>query len=123
MTYPYVCGLSEEYRMTTGVGLAQMPLDGGQRVGVILGGLALMIPVVAMIMHHQRKMAESLRKQAGQDSLPEVVAELKQLRHEVQTMRSELNANTIAIDDAKQRPLSPPPTPIGLEKRIREEDA
>ncbi len=107
--------------MTTGVGLAQMPLDGGQLVGIILGGLALMIPIVAMIMNHQRKMAEAMRKQAGQDSLPDVIAELQQLRHEVQAMRSELNANTIAIDDAKERSLSPPPTPTRIEKRIVEE--
>lgn len=107
--------------MTTGVGLAQMPLDGGQLVGVILGGLALMIPVVAMIMHHQRKMADAVRKNVGQDVLPDVVVELQQLRNEVQAMRSELNANTIAIDDAKQRSLSPPPTPTGIEQRIAEE--
>ncbi|MCH8980013.1 MAG: hypothetical protein IH945_12345 [Armatimonadetes bacterium] len=107
--------------MTTGVGLAQMPLDGGQLVGIVLGGLALVIPIAAMIMNHQRKMAETLRKQPGQELLPEVVAELQQLRHEVQAMRSELNANTIAIDDAEQRSLSPPPTPTGIEQRIAEE--
>ena len=107
--------------MTTGVGLAQVLLDGGQLVGIILGGLALMIPIVAMFMNHQRKMADAMRKQAGQASLSDVVAEIQQLRHEVQAMRSELNANTIAIDDAKQRPLSPPPTPTAIEQRMTEE--
>ena len=106
--------------MTTGAGLA-LTLDGGQLVGIILGGLALMIPIVAMFMNHQRKMAESFQKQAGQAQLPDIVAEIQQLRQEVQAMRSELNANTIAIDDAKLRPLSPPPTPAAIEQRITEE--
>ena len=107
--------------MTIGVLLAQMPLDGGQIVGVVLGGLALMIPIVALIMNHQRKIADAMRKHAGQALMPDVIAEIQQLRHEVQAMRSELNANTIAIDDAKQRPLSPPPTPTAIEQRITEE--
>ncbi len=121
MTYPYVCGMVEIYCMTIGVLLAQMPLDGGQIVGVVLGGLALMIPIVAMIMNHQRKMADAMRKHTGQASMPDVVAEIQQLRQEVQAMRSELNANTIAIDDAKLRTLSPPPTPTAIEQRITEE--
>lgn len=107
--------------MESGAVLAQFPLDGGQLTGLVLGGLALMIPIVALVTHHQRKMADAVRNQSGKDVLPDLLAELQHLRNEVKSMRTELNANTIAIDDAKQKSFAPPPVPQDVSQRIQED--
>lgn len=55
------------------------------------------MPIVAMLLHHQRKMAETLRGgQKGADQMAQLQAQVQHLSHLV-------HQNTIAIDDVRQR--------------------
>lgn len=86
-----------------------------------LGALLFMIPIAAILTHHQRKMAEIVRKERGGDVAPALLEEIKQLRSEVLSMRTELNANTIAIDNVSSNPLSSSSDTQRLEKRVQAE--
>ena len=94
--------------------------DGELVMIVILGGLMLMVPIVAILTHHQRKMAEILHKKPGSEVLPALVEELRQLRQEVNSMRTEINANTIAVDDVRNQAL-PSGSRQELHSRMKEE--
>lgn len=57
----------------------------------------LLIPIVAILTHHQRKMAEIVHRQGA---TPAVMSEVERLREEVAHMRNLLNEQTIAVDSA-----------------------
>lgn len=59
--------------------------------------VALMIPIVALLTHHQRKMAEIVHRQGA---TPQVMHEVELLRAEVAHMRNLLNEQTISLDNA-----------------------
>jgi ubiquinone biosynthesis protein UbiJ len=61
--------------------------------------LALLIPIVAMLTYHQRKMAEIMRKDSNQSSLPS--AETMQLSHEVAQLREVVSSLAINVDNLK----------------------
>jgi hypothetical protein len=69
------------------------------------------IPIIALLTHHQRKMAELIHSR-GQDLNPVVMDEVQRLRAEVQQMRRELHETTIALDDVRKL------APRGIEQRI-----
>ena len=94
--------------------------------------LEMLIPIVAiltfgfiavakMIMAHQTKMAELVRKSNNPEMLPTLIEEMRQLKSEVQTMRAELHQTTIAIDDVRSTTAGPPDVPQDLSQRIHEE--
>ena len=94
--------------------------------------LEMLIPIVAilmvgfiavakMIMVHQRRMAELVRKNNDPEMLPALVEEMRQLKSEVQTMRTELHQTTIAIDDVRATSGGRPSVPQDLSQRIQEE--
>ncbi len=84
----------------------------------MFGGMFLLIPIVAIFTHHQRKMAEILnRARPGAD--PAVLEEVLRLRDEVQRLRADLHETTIALDDLRGTRTGQPGPPR-LEQRIGE---
>ncbi len=79
---------------------------------------ALMIPIVAILTYHQRKMAELMRTQLPQGN-PQ---ELSEMRREMQELKQIVAQQAIQMDDFlnNQRKLTagPPPTPQDLQSRI-----
>jgi hypothetical protein len=69
------------------------------------------IPIIAILTHHQRKMAELIHSR-GNDLNPVVMDEVQRLRSEVQQLRRELHETTIALDDVRKS------SPRGIEQRI-----
>ena len=70
-----------------------------------------MIPIVAILTHHQRKMAELLHG-SRQNTLPN--AEIEALRREVQEVKQIVHQQTIAIDSLRQLPQG------GVQDRLTE---
>jgi len=60
-----------------------------------------MIPIIAILTSHQRKMAELLHG-SRQNNLPS--PEVEMLRREVQELKQIVHQQTIAIDNLKQLP-------------------
>ena len=60
-----------------------------------------MIPIIAILTSHQRKMAELLHG-SRQNNLPN--ADVEMLRREVQELKQIVHQQTIAIDNLKQLP-------------------
>lgn len=71
------------------------------------------IPIVAILTHHQRKMAELIHRNHAEVN-PIVVEEVNRLREEVSQLRSQLNETTIALDDARRL------RPVEVQERIGE---
>jgi hypothetical protein len=69
------------------------------------------IPIVAILTHHQRKMAELIHRNHAEVN-PIVVEEVNRLREEVRQLRSQLNETTIALDDARRL------RPVDIEHRV-----
>ena len=69
------------------------------------------IPIVAILTHHQRKMAELIHRNHAEVN-PIVVEEVNRLREEVSQLRSQLNETTIALDDARRL------RPVEVQERI-----
>lgn len=70
------------------------------------------IPVVAILTHHQRKMAELIhgRHNASEDQrVAALLSELQQMRAEMGVLRDRVNAQAIASDDGLLDQVSPPP--------------
>lgn len=85
-------------------------------IGVLTGfGLVVIVPIVAMLLSHQRKMAELVRG-ARSDQAAQANARLDRMEHEISVMRQLLSDNIIALDDHRPRPLvsNPPPVPEHL---------
>jgi hypothetical protein len=59
--------------------------------------IALMIPIVAILTYHQRKMAEIVH---GHGATPLVMDEIRQLRLEVQQMKEQVHQQAIVVDSA-----------------------
>lgn len=87
-------------------------------IGVLTGfGLVVVMPLVGMMLSHQRRMAEIMR--GGQDQRSLVDERIAHLEGEVSQLRQLLADNLIAIDDRRefqQRLASPPPTPAQTQK-------
>ena len=75
------------------------------------------IPIIAILTHHQRKMAELIHKNHQPELLPAVTEEINRLRSELQNMRTELNSTRIELDDLRtQRPA----VSRSIEERVAE---
>ncbi len=67
-------------------------------LGIFLGVLALAIPIVAILTHHQQKMAQIMRENHyGQGN----AAEVQSLREEVGQLRQQMNQFALALDDVR----------------------
>ncbi len=74
--------------------------------------LVFLIPIIAIVTTHQRKMAELKAPQHDEALL----AEVARLRQELASVKELVHEQTIYLDD--QRRLSPPPIPAELEDRL-----
>ena len=70
--------------------------------------IMFMIPIVAILTHHQRKMAEIIHRQAGNDASGNMRAEIGSLREEMRELRQLVNQQVIALD-SKVSNANPPP--------------
>ena len=60
------------------------------------------IPIIAILTHHQRKMAELIHQKKNEVT-PDMGAALHGIAEEVRQMRQELHNQAIAVDDLKDR--------------------
>ena len=67
---------------------------------------ALMIPIVAILTAHQRRMAEIIHSNHGAQP-----GEIEALRHEIHELKQIVHQQAIALDNYTTRQLSPPPIP------------
>lgn len=88
---------------------------------IALGAIVLMIPIAAILKHHQRKTAEIFQKKQGDDVLPAIMDELTQLRQEVQSMRTDMNTVAMGIGEIKTNTLPMKGNDASVESRVREE--
>lgn len=83
-------------------------------IGVLTGfGLVVVIPLVAIMLSHQRRMAEIMR--GGQEQRNVADERIQRLESEVGQLRQLLADNLIALDDRREfqhRLASPPPPPV-----------
>jgi hypothetical protein len=75
-------------------------------VAIVVGGL---IAITTMLTHHQRKMAELLRKDAQEK--PGLVDEIRAMRGEMADLRDRVNQQTLMLES---RPSRPPEVPERL---------
>jgi len=86
-------------------------------IWAIIPVTALMIPIVAILTYHQRKMAEIMHRSGGENHL------IANLQREIYELRQQLNAHTVVLDDLGMRPsvtpleipphvVAPPPPPV-----------
>jgi hypothetical protein len=81
-------------------------------IGVLTGfGLVVVLPLVSILLNHQRKMAELFRGKDDDRSLS-TDRRLDQVEREMVLLRQQLTDNILAFDDQRTSNLqSPPPTP------------
>lgn len=78
-------------------------------------GLLVVVPIVAIMTAHHRRMAElGSGGQANYDRVRQLEEQVAALRHEVQELRGVLTDNVLDLDDRRLRAhLGPPPMPPG----------
>lgn len=71
------------------------------------------VPLIWLLLNHQRKMAELLNRQAP--------GELEEMRAQVHHLAQLVHQNTLALDDLKSRlPAPSEPTEARIEQRLHE---
>jgi hypothetical protein len=71
---------------------------------ILIPLVIFMIPIIAILTSHQRKMAELYVQQARTQGDPEIAA----LRQEMQELKSLIHQQAIAIDSLAGRTATPP---------------
>lgn len=85
----------------------------GEYIAIVAIMMVFGIPMVAILTHHQRKMAELIHR--NQSSVTNATAdEVARLREEVRQLRQELHQTAIALDDARR------PTRQDIQQRVGE---
>ena len=86
----------------------------------IMGVLVFMIPIIAILTGHQRKMAQLIHGQGERraDLSPMVVDRISSLEREVAELRDQVRRQTIALDDLKSVPPGVATTGEDLTTRI-----
>lgn len=89
---------------------------------IMMGGIVFLIPIVAILTHHQRKMAELVhgRKQEGQqpDALPYVHDRMNAMERELAEIKELVKNQTIALDNLS-RSTPPSTSEEGLADRLQ----
>lgn len=72
-----------------------------EHIGVLIPFVIFLIPIIAILTSHQRKMAEIIH---GNQNVPQgnVVGEIQALRYELAQMRDLMHQQSLAIDDLKR---------------------
>lgn len=81
---------------------------GPETLALFIPILALTIPIVAILVSHQQKMAQIIHN--GQGRSDQVTSEIQALRDEVRSLREIVHQQTIALDSAVNLRSTPPPT-------------
>jgi len=81
---------------------------------VMIPVTALMIPIVALLTHHQQKMAQIFNRNAGDHT------EIAALRGEIAELKSLVHQQAITLDNiaSTQRALNVPPPAPHLSERL-----
>ncbi len=85
-------------------------------LGVLTGfGLLVIVPIVSMLLSHQRRMAELVRG-SNDDRDTKSQERIDRLEREVAQLRQQLTDNILAFDDRRHvaAPVEPPPIPERL---------
>ncbi len=77
--------------------------DAGVIALLIPFGLVVVLPIVAILTHHQRKMAETYARNAQAQSNPEIAM----LRHEIRELKEIVHQQAIAMDGRMRPPVQP----------------
>src|SRR4026209_2990223 len=88
-------------------------------IGVLTGfGLCVIVPIVAMLLTHQRRMAELVNGNQTQRGLSD--QKVAKLEAEVAMLRQQIAENIIAMDDHRSTAakLAPPPHPPEIRERL-----
>jgi hypothetical protein len=86
----------------------------------IMGVLIFMIPIIAILTGHQRKMAELIHGQGERrgDLAPQVLDRIASLEREVVELKDLVRRHVIATDDLRAVPSSATKLPDDLPSRI-----
>lgn len=78
-------------------------------------GLLVVVPIVAIMTAHHRRMAElGSGGKANFDRVRQLEDQVAALRHEVSELKGFITDNVLELDDRRlQQRLGPPPTPPG----------
>lgn len=79
--------------------LLQGPAALGELIPIVAIVATFSVPVIAILVHHQRKMAELIHRQHPQPMLPN--PETDALRREVGELKQLVQQQTIALDDLR----------------------
>ena len=81
---------------------------------VMIPVTALMIPIVALLTHHQQKMAQILNQNAGDHNA------IAALRNEIAELKGLVHQQAITLDNiaSSQRALNAPPAAPHLSERL-----
>ncbi len=85
---------------------AAFGLEGDEMMGLFLGALFLVTPIIFILTKHQQKMAELLHRR-NENSDPQVQA----LSAQVERLTHALHAQTLAVDELSQKLNALPPAP------------
>lgn len=70
---------------------------------IIMFGLFILVPLIAIMASHQRKMAEIIhRNRDGQSNTDEVIARLDQMQREMSDLRQRQNETILALEDRRR---------------------
>lgn len=91
-------------------------------IGPLIPIVALCIPIVAILVKHQQRMAE-LMQQGSQNNNSEILRELQAMRAEMAQLRERVNQQAIVVDDLSglrqnPSPMTPPAVPDDVRSRI-----
>jgi hypothetical protein len=76
--------------------------------------LIFMIPIIAILVKHQQRMAEIMRQDDGNTEM-----ELQKMRHELNELKALVHRQAIELDDlGRLRQLTPPTAPTDVQTRI-----
>jgi hypothetical protein len=93
--------------------VAQVYVDIPAILGVLTGiGLVVVLPTIALLLHHQRKMAELMHRQTSQQGAS--TDQFSRLEGEIVQLRQLLMESIIMLDGRPglNRPAEPPPAPL-----------
>src|SRR5687768_6650921 len=95
-----------------GMTIAQVGLNPGT-LALCIPILIFMIPIVAILTSHQRKMAEIVHSRKQTDS-----SDIDALRREVYELKQLIHQQAIAVDNLLTRQTVPIAPPADMEKRL-----
>ena len=82
-----------------------------ETVWILIPLTALMIPIIAILIHHQQRMAQIVH---GRGINPELENEVRALRQEVQQLRQMMTYQNIPHEMAGTPAMVPPPPSVAM---------